>query len=174
MGTAAVTIFLQRIKSDKQISHPPVIVYTGQDLSFEEEERLNLLAESVILKGVRSHERLLDEATLLLHKLERDLPAFQMDIIQVMHGQDRSLEGRTILLVDDDMRNVFALSSILEKQGVTLLVGKHGREGIELLHQNDGMVDLVLMDIMMPEMDGYEAMRTIRRRSATPPCPSSP
>ncbi len=154
---------LEKIRSDAAMSHLPIIVCTVKDLTKEEEIRLEKQAERIIIKGVQSQERLVDEVTLFLHRVEADLPETQQQQLRMIHGKEAVLRERTILIVDDDMRNVFALSSILEENGMHVLVGEHGKKAMELLDQHP-KVDLVLMDIMMPEMDGYEAMRRIRKQ----------
>jgi len=148
---------------DSGAERVPVVVYTGKDL--KEHERLELLkySESVILKSARSPERLLEETALFLHRVESELPETMKRDIQMVRKQNFSLKNKDILLVDDDMRNVFALSSVLEKNGMHIQVGKNGREAIAKLESADN-VDLVLMDIMMPEMDGYEAIKIIRSK----------
>lgn len=147
---------LRRIRADESLSHTPVIVYTGRDLSADEETLLARHAESIIVKGVRSPERLLEETALYLHRKPPALPV-------ASHGEvDSVFTGKTVLLVDDDMRNVFALSSVLEDKGLTVLVARDGHEGVQRLEEHAHEVDLVLMDIMMPVMNGFEAMAAIR------------
>lgn len=153
---------LEKIRQDKKIKDLPVIIYTGQELSKEESERLNKYADSIILKGARSFERLLSEATLFLHQVQEEMPRNKQEMLKGIQEKENILKGRKILIVDDDMRNVFALTSVLENHGMKTIVGKNGREGIEKLKQNPD-TSLVLMDIMMPEMDGYEAMEEIRK-----------
>jgi len=152
---------LARIKESPEIARIPVVIYTGKELDQDEEERLQQYANSIIIKGARSPERLLDETTLFLHRVEKNLPKEQQEILNTLHDRESTLNGRTILLADDDMRNVFALSSVLEEQGLAIVVAKNGLEALEKLAAHPE-TDLVLMDIMMPEMDGYEAMRRIR------------
>jgi len=154
---------LERIRNNKNIIDLPIIIYTGKDLSKEEETKLNKYADSIILKGARSFERLLSESTLFLHQLEADMPEEKRKILKSMHNKETVLDNKKILIVDDDMRNVFALSSLLEDKGIKTVVAKNGREGLEKLEENND-IDLVLMDIMMPEMDGYEATREIRKK----------
>ncbi|MFA6290839.1 MAG: response regulator [Victivallales bacterium] len=154
---------LDSIKGDDNIRETPIIIYTGKDLSDEEETELRKYAESIIVKGVRSPERLLDETSLFLHRVEKDLPADKQKMLRMARDKDAVFKDKTILVVDDDMRNVFALSSVLEYAGLNVIVGRNGREGINKLEDNP-KTNLVLMDIMMPEMDGYEAMREIRKR----------
>ncbi|MFA7384260.1 MAG: response regulator [Desulfurivibrionaceae bacterium] len=153
---------LTRIKDNPEIARIPVVIYTGKELDQDEEERLQQYANSIIIKGARSPERLLDETTLFLHRVEKNLPKEQQEILNTLHDRESTLNGRTILLTDDDMRNVFALSSVLEEQGLAIVVAKNGLEALEKLAAHPE-IDLVLMDIMMPEMDGYEAMRRIRK-----------
>ncbi|WP_028586737.1 response regulator [Desulfocurvus vexinensis] len=154
---------LRRIRNDGVAGRLPIIVYTGRELSREEEEELSRHAESIIIKGARSPERLLDETTLFLHRVEANLPEDKQRMLRMVHDKEAMLAGKKILLVDDDMRNVFALSSALEAHGMEVAIARNGREGVEKLSANPE-TDLVLMDIMMPEMDGYEAMRAIRKR----------
>nr|ABD75785.1 putative signal transduction histidine kinase [uncultured bacterium] len=165
LGLADISGFelLERIRDDTTMSSLPVIVYTAKDLTKDEEMKLTKHAESIIIKGVKSQDRLLDEVTLFLHRVEADLPEAQQQKLRMLHDKEGVLREKTILMVDDDMRNVFALSSILEEKGMQVLIGEHGQDAMELLDQNPD-IDLVLMDIMMPEMDGYEAMRQIRQQ----------
>lgn len=141
----------------------PVIIYTGQELSREDEEKLSVYSDSIIIKGVKSPERLLAETTLFLHRVESNLPEEKQKMLKVVHSKEDIMKDKKVLIVDDDMRNVFALSSLLEERGMQVLVGRNGREGLDKLEQNPD-INLVLMDIMMPEMDGYEAMRIIRQK----------
>jgi CheY-like chemotaxis protein len=155
---------LEKIKKDATISQIPIITYNnGKKLSKEEQRKLQKHAESIVIKGVKSEERLMDEVALFLHRVETDLPEAQQKKLRMIHDKDEVLNGRKILIVDDDMRNVFALLSILEEKGVHVLVGENGKEALELLDTHSD-IDLVLMDIMMPEMDGYEAIRQIRKQ----------
>lgn len=140
----------------------PIIIYTGRELSRKENDKLKKYSQSIILKGARSFERLLAETTLFLHQVESKLPDDKKKMLEKVHSKDDVIEGKTILVVDDDMRNVFAISSLLESYKAKVVVGKNGKDGIKKLKENDE-IDLVLMDIMMPEMDGYEAMRNIRK-----------
>ncbi|TCW31770.1 response regulator [Gulbenkiania mobilis] len=153
---------LERMTHEDICSFPPVIVYTGRELSREEEAQLMRYSRSIIIKGARSPERLLDEVTLFLHRVEADMPPERQRMLKAARNRERAFEGRTILVVDDDVRNIFALTSALEQKGAQVEIGRNGREALEKL---DGgrPIDLVLMDIMMPEMDGYEAMRAIRK-----------
>ncbi|CAB3833406.1 Sensor histidine kinase RcsC [Achromobacter insuavis] len=159
---------LREMAEQESVSFPPVIVYTGRALSRDEEQQLRRFSKSIIIKDARSPERLLDEVTLFLHQVEADLPPQQRQMLELARSRDSTLEGRTVLVVEDDVRNVFALSSILEPTGLRVEIARNGREALEALDRVgvDGhpAIDLVLMDIMMPEMDGYTAMREIRTR----------
>jgi CheY-like chemotaxis protein len=156
---------LDQMGSDPTQEFPPVIVYTGRSISEEEEARLRRHSSSIIVKGARSPERLLDEVTLFLHRVEADLPPERQRMLAQARDRELAFDGRLILVVEDDVRNVFALSSLLEPKGAKVLIARNGRQALEMLEQNP-RVDLVLMDIMMPEMDGIEATRQIRKRSA--------
>lgn len=159
---------LDTLSREDRYAFPPVIVYTGRDLSPDEEQRLRRYAKSIIIKGAKSPERLLDEVTLFLHQVVADLPPEQQAMLRQARRGDAVLEGTRILVVEDDVRNVFALMSVLEPRGASVQVARNGREALAALEgsvQPDGApIDLVLMDIMMPEMDGLTAMREIRRR----------
>ena len=152
---------LESLTNDCSITLPPIIVYTGRDLSYEEEGILRRYSESIIIKGVKSEERLLDETSLFLHRMMEDLPADKKQILTNIHNSDRIFEGKTILLVDDDMRNMFALAKVLAERKMNVLKAENGQKAVEMIH-NTPKIDLVLMDIMMPVMDGYKAMKTIR------------
>ncbi len=151
---------LEHMAGNDDVGFPPVIVYTGRALGREEEQRLRRYSKSIIIKGARSPERLLDEVTLFLHSVEASLPIDQQRLLREARRRDTVLDGRTVLLAEDDVRNIFALSSVLEPLGVTLEIARNGQEAVDRLAERE--VDLVLMDIMMPEKDGLAAMREIR------------
>jgi CheY-like chemotaxis protein/CHASE3 domain sensor protein len=160
---------LEQMAAREDGAYPPVIVYTGRSLSREEEQKLQRFSRSIILKGVRSPERLLDEVTLFLHQVEAQLPADRQSMLRAARSREAAMEGRTVLVVEDDVRNVFALTSLLEPKGVRVEIARNGVEALQKLESlgtgERGGVDLVLMDLMMPEMDGLSAMREIRRRA---------
>ena len=160
---------LERMAEQDGVSFPPVIVYTGRSLTRDEEQRLRRFAKSIIIKDARSPERLLDEVTLFLHQVEADLPAERQRMLKVARDRETAFENRCILVVEDDVRNVFALSSVLEPKGVKVEIARNGLEALTALDRSlapaGARIDLVLMDIMMPEMDGLTAMREIRRRN---------
>ena len=160
---------LEQMAEQEDVAFPPVIVYTGRSLSHEQEQQLRRFSKSIIIKDARSPERLLDEVTLFLHQVESTLPAGHQRMLQVARDRDASLEGRTVLVVEDDVRNVFALSSVLEPTGIRIEIARNGIEALAALERSQAPkgtpVDLVLMDIMMPEMDGYTAMREIRKNA---------
>jgi len=153
---------LERFRDTPSLSDLPVVVFTGKDLSPEEDARLHLLARSVVVKGVESPERLLDETALFVHRVVTDMPPEKQKMLDLLHHSDDALVGKKVLVVDDDVRNIFALSSVLERRGMTVLTAGTGREAINTL-ESTGDVAIVLMDIMMPDMDGYETMQIIRR-----------
>lgn len=153
---------LRRMAEEDICSFPPVIVYTGRNLTRDEEAELLKYSRSIIIKGARSPERLLDEVTLFLHKVEAELSSERQRMLKTARSRDKLFEGRRLLLVDDDVRNIFALSSALEQKGAAVEVARNGHEALAKLRERDD-IDLVLMDVMMPEMDGYEATRQIRQ-----------
>jgi CheY-like chemotaxis protein/signal transduction histidine kinase len=158
--------WLKKVEHEGGARHiPPVIVYTAQELNEEENRQLSHLTSSIIIKGAKSPERLLDEVTLFLHSVESTLSADQQEIIRMQHDPDKVLQGRTLLLVDDDLRNTFALSKLLKKRGMQIIIADNGQMALEKL-EADPSIELVIMDIMMPVMDGYQAMREIRARKA--------
>jgi CheY-like chemotaxis protein len=152
---------LDRIKRAKRFRDLPVMVHTSRELSPKDEARLKRYAEAIVVKDVRSPERLLDETSLYLHRVEARLPADKRQMLERLHMADAVFEGKKVLIVDDDVRNVFALTSVFERRGMEVVFAENGREGIEALKSHPD-VSLVLMDIMMPEMDGYEATRAMR------------
>lgn len=156
---------LRTLRSGPKPSALPVVVYTGRELSEDEERKIAQYAESIIVKGVRSPERLLEETTLFLHRAQANLPREKQRMLRSEAEGESVLSGRTILVVDDDMRNIFALTSVLEEKGMQVEAARDGRESLVKLSENPG-IDLVLMDIMMPVMDGYDAMREIRKDPA--------
>jgi CheY-like chemotaxis protein/HAMP domain-containing protein/GAF domain-containing protein len=152
---------LEKISASQDYSDVPVVVFTGRELSPEEDARLHMLARSVVVKGVESPERLLDETSLFLHRVFSDLPEEKQRMLERLHRSDDDLVGKSVLVVDDDVRNIFALSSVLERRGMKVLTASTGSEATSLLERTPG-VSIVLMDIMMPEMDGYQTMHKIR------------
>ncbi|HTW59091.1 MAG TPA: HAMP domain-containing protein [Terriglobales bacterium] len=152
---------LERFRDTPSLGDLPIVVFTGKELSPEEDARLHTLARSVVLKGVESPERLLDETALFLHRVVADLPVAKQKMIEQLHRSDEALVGKRVLVVDDDVRNIFALSSVLERRGMVVLTASTGREAIATL-ESTPEVAIVLMDVMMPEMDGYETMQAIR------------
>jgi HAMP domain-containing protein/CheY-like chemotaxis protein/signal transduction histidine kinase len=152
---------LDRMQLDVEYSNVPVVVFTGRDLTELEQSELQRKAKSIVLKGVQSPERLLDETALFLHRVIADLPEPKQKMIETLHQSDDSLRNRRVLVVDDDIRNIFALNSLLERHDMQVISANNGQEAIRLVEQTPDLA-LVLMDIMMPEMDGYETMRRIR------------
>jgi CheY-like chemotaxis protein len=156
---------LERLRDTPSHGDLPVVVFTGKELSPDEDARLHTLARSVVVKGVESPERLLDETALFLHRVVANLPAEKQRMLDRLHRSDDALVGKKVLVVDDDVRNIFALSSVLERRGMSVLTAGTGREAINTLESTPD-VAIVLMDIMMPEMDGYETMQVIRQNAA--------
>ena len=163
---------IETIRKRPGLRELPIVVYAAEDLVRDQAPRLEELAESVIIKGEKSPERLLDETALFLHRVEANLPESKRRILRQVRGSDPILAGRKVLIVDDDARNLFALTGLLERQKMQVLVAENGQEAIAVLDQDPG-VELVLMDIMMPEMDGYEAMRGSGGWSSSDRCRSS-
>jgi CheY-like chemotaxis protein/CHASE3 domain sensor protein len=159
---------LEKMSQAEDVAFPPVIIYTGRALTREEEQRLRRYSKSIIIKDARSPERLLDEVTLFLHQVEAKLPPEHQQMLKAARDRESILEGRRVLIVEDDVRNVFALSSVLEPKGMSVVIARNGREALDVLTRSSQepskKIDLVLMDIMMPEMDGLTAMREIRKR----------
>jgi signal transduction histidine kinase/CheY-like chemotaxis protein/HAMP domain-containing protein len=153
---------LEKVKREEGMHPLPVIVYTSQQLTRREETKLKRYAETIVVKDARSPERLLDETSLFLHRVESRLPDSKRRMLEQLHDADAVFLGKKVLIVDDDVRNVFALTSALEANGMEVLFAENGREGIELLAAHPD-VDLVLMDVMMPELDGYETTQAIRQ-----------
>ncbi|WP_438503694.1 HAMP domain-containing protein [Desertibaculum subflavum] len=154
---------LDRINADPRLAEIPIVVFTGRELSAEEDARLHTMARSIVVKGVESPERLLDETALFLHRVVADLPPEKQRLLARLHESDEDLVGRPALLVDDDARNIFALSSVLERRGMRVLTATTGKEAIRIL-ETTPEIAIVLMDIMMPEMDGYQTMQAIRSK----------
>jgi CheY-like chemotaxis protein/signal transduction histidine kinase len=154
---------LEELRGDARLSDVPVVVFTGRELSAEEDAELHTMARSIVVKGVESPERLLDETALFLHRVVTELPPEKQRMLERLNSSDEDLVGRTALLIDDDARNIFALSSVLERRGMRVLTATTGREAIALVDSTPDLA-IVLMDIMMPEMDGYQTMRAIRQK----------
>ncbi len=161
---------LEKLSQESAYSFPPVIVYTGRELSDADERQLRQYSRSIIIKGAKSPERLLDEVSLFLHQVISELPDAQQKMIRQARSRDALLEGRRILVVEDDVRNVYALTNILEPRGAVIRIARDGREALAALEASVGdanaAIDLVLMDVMMPVMDGLTATREIRKNQA--------
>ena len=153
---------LEHIRNDEELSGVPVVVFTGRELSAEEDAELHTMARSIVVKGVESPERLLDETSLFLHRVITELPIEKQRMLEKLNSSDEDLVGKTALLVDDDARNIFALSSVLERRGMKVLTATTGNEAISLVESNPAIA-IVLMDIMMPQMDGYQTIGAIRQ-----------
>ncbi len=153
---------LETVKANPQLAELPIIIYTGKELSPAEDTRLRKFAETIIVKDVKSPERLLDETALFLHRVEAKLPEQKRRMLERLHNTDAVFAGKKVLIVDDDVRNIFSLTSMLEDHGMVVSFSENGRDAVSLLNQQHDF-DLVLMDIMMPEMDGYETTRAIRQ-----------
>jgi CheY-like chemotaxis protein len=153
---------LDIIGKDESLRDLPIVINTAKDLNRKEVAKLKRYAKTIVIKDARSPERLLDETALFLHRSQASLPEAQRRMLEEIHAADGGLAGRKVLIVDDDLRNIFALSSLLERQQMQVSFAENGRDGIEVL-EKDPTIEIVLMDIMMPEMDGYDTMRAIRR-----------
>jgi len=153
---------LEKIRAEPALADLPVVVFTGKDLTPDEQAQLKTMAKSIVIKDVQSPERLLDETALFLHRVVSDLPAAKQAMLERLHGSKEVLRHRKVLVVDDDARNIFALTSMLENQEMEVISTTNGRTAIELIEKTPDL-SLVLMDIMMPDMDGYETMREIRQ-----------
>ncbi|WOH68778.1 HAMP domain-containing protein [Bradyrhizobium sp. BWA-3-5] len=153
---------LDRLRNDETLSNVPVVVFTGRELSAEEDAELHTMARSIVVKGVESPERLLDETSLFLHRVITELPVDKQRMLEKLNSSDEDLVGKTALLVDDDARNIFALSSVLERRGMKVLTATTGHEAIALVESTPNIA-IVLMDIMMPQMDGYQTIGVIRQ-----------
>jgi CheY-like chemotaxis protein len=153
---------LERMQSDPHLHDVPVVVFTGQELTDAEERSLRIVAKSVVIKDVHSPERLLDETALFLHRVVAQLPEAKQRMLFRLHQSNEVLRGRKALVVDDDARNIFALTTLLENQEMEVVSATNGRQAIATIEQDPG-VNVVLMDIMMPDMDGYETLREIRK-----------
>jgi CheY-like chemotaxis protein len=153
---------LEILQAEPNLRDVPIVVFTGKELTAEEEARLRTVAKSIVLKDVQSPERLLDETSLFLHRVIDELPEAKRKMIERLHGSTEALSGRKVLVVDDDARNIFALTTVLENQDMVVMSAMNGRQAIELIESTPDL-SVVLMDIMMPEMDGYETMREIRK-----------
>ena len=162
VSQTSIIEILERIRKDIFSDYLPVIVYTQRELSKEEKIKLTMYSNSIIMHGEKFQERLLDETLLFLHCVEKDLPETQQQIIREVHDKEAILRGKKILVVDDDMRNTFALSKVLKGKGMDVLLAENGQVAIDVLKEKESQIDIVLMDIMMPVMDGYEAMTSIR------------
>ncbi len=156
---------LERMRADSGLADIPVVVFTGRELSAEEDAQLHTMARSIVVKGVELPERLLNETALFLHRVITDLPPEKQHMLERLNSSDEDLVGRTVLLVDDDPRNIFALSSALERRGMNVLTATTGAEAIEIIEETPALA-IVLMDIMMPEMDGYQTIERIRQNRA--------
>jgi CheY-like chemotaxis protein len=155
---------LERVNAQPTLLGVPVVVFTGKDLNTDEQARLKAMAKSIVLKDVQSPERLLDETALFLHRVVTDLPLAKQAMLERLHGSNEVLRGGKVLVVDDDARNIFALTSLLENHGMNVITATNGRDAIDLMESTPDIA-IVLMDIMMPDMDGYETMREVRKHA---------
>jgi CheY-like chemotaxis protein len=156
---------LKKMHAEAALAAVPVVVFTGKELAPDERAQLRLLAKSIVLKDVQSPERLLDETALFLHRVVTDLPAEKRAMLDRLHNSNEVLRGRKILVVDDDARNIFALTSLLENHDMDVISTTNGRDAIEIIERTPDL-NIVLMDIMMPDMDGYETIGKIRKNPA--------
>ena len=156
--------FLEKIKADEQLRVVPVVVYTGKELTREESNRLTKLANTVVLKTANSQERLLDETILFLHRIEARLPKDKQTLIRKLHKTDEVLKHKKVLVVDDDIRNIYSLTNALEEEGMECITAENGKIALDLMKDRND-IDMVLMDVMMPEMDGYETTRALRSQT---------
>jgi CheY-like chemotaxis protein len=165
IGLPDITGFelLDIIDTNPDMEKIPVIVYTGRDLNYDETQKLEKYASSIVLKNAVSMERLLDETALFMHRVENDMPEKHKKMIQDLRDNESILPGKKVLLVDDDMRNAFALNKFLKSKGMEVAIANNGKKALATLEQNK-KIDIVLMDIMMPVMDGYETMKRIRKQ----------
>ncbi|OQW90824.1 MAG: histidine kinase, partial [Beggiatoa sp. IS2] len=152
---------LEQLHREERLSHIPVVLYADRELTAHEEEIVQRCTDSLTIKSVRTPERLLDETTLFLHQISTKLTSEKRNMLRMVHDKEAILVGKRVLIVDDDIRNTFALATVLEDKEMEIIVAKNGKEALALLEQQP-IADIILMDIMMPEMDGYEAMRQIR------------
>ena len=155
---------IEQIRKDSALQGLPIIIYTGKDLTRKQETELRRMADSIIVKDVKSPERLLDETTLFLHRVQENLPLLKQEMLEQVRLADPVLAGKQVLIVDDDIRNIFALTSLLERYHMQVRYAENGKDAIETL-QNTSGIHLVLMDVMMPDMDGFETIRAIRKRA---------
>ena len=153
---------LDKLHVEQSLQDVPIVVFTGEELSEAEQSKLRLAAKSVLLKNLQSPERLFDETALFLHRVIENLPKAKREMLRRLHESNEVLQGRKVLIVDDDARNIFALSTVLENEDMTILSATDGRKAVEIIKKTPDL-SIILMDIMMPEMDGYETMREIRK-----------
>jgi CheY-like chemotaxis protein len=155
---------LEKVHAEPALAAVPVVVFTGKELTPDEQAQLKVMAKSIVLKDVQSPERLLDETALFLHRVVTALPVEKQAMLERLHGSNEVLRGRKILVVDDDARNIFALTSLLENHEMEVISTTNGRDAIEIIERTSDL-SIVLMDIMMPDMDGYETIGKIRQNS---------
>jgi CheY-like chemotaxis protein len=153
--------FLEQLKNDPRLQELPIIIYTGKEISPAEDTQLRRYAETIIVKDVKSPERLLDETALFLHRVESRLPEQKRKMLERLHSGDSTFQDKKVLVVDDDVRNIFSLTSVLESHGMSVVFAENGRAAIDIL-RGDPEIDLVLMDVMMPDMDGNQTTQAIR------------